>query len=439
MTLRRLLIVSVMLAVLVPLSAWAEQTQDPNDPWYEADPDTAGNGLLELLYNMGLVPADLYGGMMDTHSRQIYFGIRPTGSILVDYTPWNQMKYDEVMAYPGSPQDERGFRIRKAEFGFAGRAFYNWLSFKVTGYGAPDSTGRYALGLEEAWARVAWTPMALRGSAYQPTIGGTIGAMKIPFSRQNQTSTYALQLINRAMVIDQMPIQYDIGATFDAGFNYDFDMVNLTLRGGAFNGRGNRVYATDNNDNLMYTGRVQLDLLNPMRPGEGDLQPEFYPNRYLARYPETNGPQLSLGGSYLQNNDLSQVVKAWGADAEFRFYGFSLLGEVISTRYEPILSENMSADQFVDNWETFGWYVQGGYYIKWVGLELVGRYEEYKMDLLTDVMPKRRLAATTVGLNWHIASRHRAKLMLDYTRRTELEGMPEIDNDSVTAQFGLAF
>jgi hypothetical protein len=421
------------------LAAVAGAVNTTNDPWYEQDPDMSAMDLLELLRAEGVINQEQFMDLEKLYAKPAFYGIRPTGSLLVAYTPYNQMKPEETIDYPGSPADERNFRLRKLSFGLVGRAYYDWLTFKLTGDVSADDNGEYAFGPDEAYVRFRYVPETLRGSLFEPAHGMTAGVMKIPFSRQNLVSTHQLQLINRAMVIDEMPIRYDVGATFDLDYSIYFDWARLMINAGAFNGRGDHVYAADNNQNLMYAGRLRVDLINPMRPGEGDLRPRYWPNVYLARAPETGGPSLSLGGSLLQNNDLSQVAKAWGADAEFRWYGFSVSAEAIGTKYEQDLGQNLVDNQYAQDWETFGWFVQGGAFVwpRWV--ELAGRYEEYRMDLVDQTLPERKLATATAGVNVHLAGKHGLKVMANYNWRAELKGLPEMDNDSVTVQAGLAF
>ena len=264
--------------------------------------------------------------------------------------------------------------------------------------------------------------------------------MKIPFSRQNLVGTNQLQMIERAMVVDEMPIHFDAGATIDLDYQVCSDQARFLLRAGAFNGRGDKVYAADNNDNLMYVGRLRVDLINPPSPGEGDRPPVSFPKAALAEKAGPGGPSLSLGASFLQNNDVDRIVKAWGADAEFRWYGVSISGEMIATKYLLELEENLISDnQYGDDWSTFGWYVQGGVFVwpRWV--ELAARYEEYRLELVDQSASERKLADTTGGLNFHFISEHALKLMANYVWRAELKSLPDMDNDSFSLQAGFMF
>ncbi len=415
---RQILIAALAVFILTPVYAAADEGSS-----------RTGNGgmeLAELLHDKSVIDDKAYAELKEAHAENPLYGISPAGSLLLGYTLWNEMPYDEVISYPGSPHDQRGFHMRKAELGLKGRAYYDWLRFKILAVAEPNEDGQVEFGVDTAYVEAFWS--------YAPCDnlkmghGFTLGGMKLPFSRQNLNSTAKLQLINRAMVVEETPIEYDLGATLDADYNYANDLARLKIRLGAFNGNSDGDYGPDNNDNLQYTARARLDLIDAMSAGEGDL--------------ETAGdkkPRLSLGYSFLQNNDIDRIVKAWGVDAEVRGYGFSALAEYIATRFEPDLAETMTASQYAEDWETDGWFVQGGYYIRWIKVEPAVRYEEYNLDLLSDVMPRRRLAATTYGLNWHIANPHHAKLQANYTQRAELEGMPEEDNDSFYLQAALSF
>jgi hypothetical protein len=436
------IIVPVLVALLALAAAPALAFQlIPDSASYDAkedDPVTPNLDMLTWLYAQGLITETQFADGKKALGGKDYFGLRPTGSVVASVTPYTQMKYDEVVSYPGSPDDERGFRLAKASLGFLGKIYFDWLTFKVTSAIEPTADGKYAFGLEYAYLRGRYTPKSLVGGVFVPSHGLVAGAMKVPFSRQNMTSTEQLQFINRAMVVEEMPIRYDVGAVLEGDYNIARDIADLTWSFGVFNGRGDKVYGVDNNDALMYALRTRLDLIGPMRPGEGDPMSRYYPGQALSTG-DPVGPRLSLGFSWLQNNDLDRVVKAWGVDGEFRWSGLSLQGEYLFTRYEPDLGETLVGDQYARNWETSGWYLQGGLFVVPRHLELAARYDEYSLDLLDDLSPKRKLVATTVGINYHFASKHRLKLMADYVFRNEIEGMPHLNNDTATIQASLQF
>ena len=405
----------------------------------EGDPSTPTLDALTWMHDQGIITDEQFENGKKTLGTRDYLGLRPTGSLMASYTFLNQTKFDETISYPGSPTPYRDFMLRKASIGFTGKAYFDWLTFKVTASAEPNADGKYNFGLEYGWLKGTYVPKSLVGSAFVPTHALSLGAMKIPFSRQNITATEQLQFIDRAMVVDQMPIRYDVGAALEGDYNIAHDIADIHWTFGAFNGRGDKIFAADNNNNLMYLARARVDLLHPMRPGEGDPMSKYYPGQAVAAGQDSVGPRISLGASWLQNNDIDRLVKAWGVDGEFRWSGLSVQGEYIFTRYVPDLSGTLSNDQYSRHWETSGWYVQGGFFVVPRHLELAARYDEFTEDLLDSLSPKRKLADTTLGINYHFASNHHLKLMANYVIRKELKGMPNLNNDSASIQASLAF
>lgn len=435
----------VMLAVTAAAAAQVIPDLWPVDESEVEDSGVEGDvAILDILREKGLLDEQAYQDAVAKMARHRLYALHPEGTLAVGFTPYNEMKYDEVVTYPGSPDEERNFWVNKSELGLTGRVLFPWLTCKMSVEGDSRSDGQLGLRLDQAYMRGLWTPKALEKGSFVPKWGATLGAQKIPFSRQSLKSTGELQFINRSMVVSEMPIRYDLGATAHQDYRLKLgadrrEWVKLTLDGGAYNGQGDHVYVNDNNDNMMYAGRAQLDLISPMRSGEGDTMPRYWPSKELAKSAETVLPQVSLGASLLQNNDLDRIVKALGYDIEFRYSGLSLQAEYIVTRYEPDFEGNIADDQFAEDWETWGWYVQGGLFVIPRHLELAARYEKYELDLLTDVEDTRELTATTYGVNFHVASHHNLKFQFDYTDRGELAGMPELDNNTFSMQGVLNF
>lgn len=429
----------VFVVLLVGLLAALPLIAEQDGPLKGQDPAAQDAELLDALQDAGALTEAQVQATKKSWKDDLASALKPTADVIVAYTPWNEMKYDEVISYPGSPDKERGFAIREASFGLDGRIYYDWLRFRITASAEQQDDGELAFGLEYAYIKTVFTPKKFRGTSFEPTHGFTLGAMKVPFSRQLLTSESKLQFINRAMVLDELGSYRDIGLTFDASYFVADGLFNVYLNGGAFNGQGHRVYAADNNDDLLYAARLRFDLLSPMKSGEGDTRASFLTEKGLNKQLSIHGPQLSIGGSFRQNNDIDRMVRSWGGDAEFRWMGISVSGEYVWTRYEPDLAEDVTGDAIADEWETEGWYVQGGFFVWPKHLEVAARYEKYTLDLLTDIADERVLANTTVGINFHVARGHGLKLMANWIQRAELEGLPELDNDSVTIQASAQF
>ena len=420
------LIAAALLSVLsIPAGAGAEWPE-------EEDPALQNAEVIDVLRDVGVLDAEEHREARKRLSRRLSTAIRPTVEFIGTYTALNEMPPDQIITFPGSSEKERGFAIRKTAFGLQGRLFYEWLRFKVTASAEQKPDGTLEFGLENAYLDASFTPESRKGTNFVHTHGLTFGAMKVPVTRQILTKEPMLQFINRAVVVDEIEIYRDVGATLNARYCFGGDRAVIQVRGGAFSGQGHRVYSPDNNDSLMYVARVRVDLLSPMAPGEGDPRPASVLRQLLGGDLSLEEPQLSLGGTFLQNNDIDRRVRTWGLDGEVRWMGLSLQGAYLRNNFRPDPSQDITDPILAEEWETWGWYLQGGIFV-WPRLvELAARYEEYTTDLLNQLIPERKIAHTTLGLNVHLAGRHRLKAMVNYVRRDERHGLPQIDDDTVT-------
>ncbi|MCZ7582057.1 MAG: hypothetical protein M5R36_01295 [Deltaproteobacteria bacterium] len=271
--------VSILTVAMLLIAAPASAQLFP-DIWPLSDdedahhPAMADLELLETLCTKGVLDEATCDETRRKMARSRLSGLHPRGELAVAYTADNQTQADEVVSYPGSPVDERGFRLTKASLGVEGSVYFPWLKTKWVAEARERDDGHYELELEYGQISVLCGPPAWQSETFSLAWNTTLGAMKIPFSRQSLTSTTQLQFIRRAMVVEEMPTRYDIGAQFDQEYALSSrvsgrEIVKIDLNAGAFNGRGDRVYGPDNNDNLMYVGRARLDLIAPMRSGKG--------------------------------------------------------------------------------------------------------------------------------------------------------------------------
>jgi len=407
--------------------------------WSEQDPAYQNEHLLDVLRDVGVLDEEAYERAKQKLSPRLRTALRPCVELIGTYTFFNDMPEDEVLQYPGSPDKERGFALRKASFGLQGRIFYDWLGMKLTASAEQQKDGTLAFGLENAFLQARFRPEAWTRPGFVPEFGAHLGAMKIPFSRQNLASEPQMQFINRAVVVEEIDIRRDLGATLDAGVALGDETVAVRLRAGAFNGQGYRVYAADNNSKPMVVVRAVVDLLGPMAAGEGDLSQSILLGALRDADFRMHKPRVSLGASFLQNNDIDRTVRAWGVEAEVRWMGLSLLGEYIATEYDYDLTVDTVGDVRTRRWNTDGWYLQGGLFVWPRRVELVCRYEEYRIDLLNQTSDEARIALLTGGVNVHLTRKNNLKLMANYIHRSEKKGFPQMDNDSMTVGLSLLF
>jgi hypothetical protein len=404
----------------------------------EEDPAHQHDDVLDVLHEVGVLDDEAHAEAQKKLDQKLSTSIRPTVEFRTTYTPMNETPEDEVVEYPGGPERERGFAVREVDFGFHGRLFYPWLTFKLTAGAEQEQDGELDFGLEEAYLRSFWSPSYLRTEDFGASFGLHLGAMKIPFTRQLLSKEPSMQFINRAVVMDEVEIYRDIGGTLDTRFESADRFATLTIRGGAFNGRGQRSFDADNNDGLLYVARARLDLIAPMSPGEGDLRPDNVLWGLIDNTFSLDEPLVSFGASFLQNNDVDRTVRSWGVDGEIRWMGLSIQGEYLFTD-DDFQDNDITPDPNFDSKETSGWYIQGGFFLWPRILEVALRYEEYTRDVPSSVEGEQTFGLTTVGLNVHFASRHRLMYLINYIHRAELEGLPELDNDSVTMMVSLYF
>lgn len=342
--------------------------------------------------------------------------IRPVLEARISYSPYNAADFQSVVDYPGGPNRERNFALRDANFGFEGTLNDALLDFEVSAGSETRSDGRINFGLENAFIR----------GGYRYRLGGStdvayairVGAMKIPFSRQSLTSEYKLQFMDRAVVIEEMPIRRDIGLSLDGEYTFSGGTW-LELRAGVYNGRGHRSFAPDDNDGPMAVGRVRLDLVERMPAGEGDARPRDERSTWL----------VSLGTSVLYNSGLDRDTFAYGGDLELRGGGFSLLGEYVQHDFDPNVSVVVGNVPVSQEWTTRGYTVQAGQYILPERLELAARWQCYNVEVPANVAGKQRYGAAS-GVLTVLIFGHHLKVGAEYTSRVELEGVPDQDNDT---------
>jgi len=252
---------------------------------------------------------------------------------------------DETVTLPGTggPGDSRGsFRIRRAKTKFEGWIWRQNLTYELQmNWPAVSGSNPGAL-LEDA--SFAWDP-AGRG-----TFRVVAGQFKVPFGRQELTSSGNQQFVDRSLVSNEYARGRDTGLAVQGVLFGN----KLEYRAGFFNGNGLTRSANDNgtfqyNARLMWqpTGSqnlVQRAWVSGPLYSEGDFE-------------STDTPIYALGLNFERNdfhrttaeNDLRSTVV--GLDGIFKFRGFSGTGELFWRSRDPEEGDRFNAD---------GWYVQAG-------------------------------------------------------------------------------
>jgi phosphate-selective porin OprO/OprP len=360
--------------------------------------------------------------------------------------------------------ESSSFRIRRFKTFVSGNAFYPWLKYKTqvnwTGFNEPD-TRQNTPDLEDAIADFA----------YFPAVSFQIGQYKVPFDRQELTSSGAQQFVDRAITNGRFTFARDQGVLVHGLFGPEKEEW-LEYGVGVFNGNGRNRTNNDNPDHLG-VGRIYWTPMGPFKYSESDTD-------------NTPRPAVALGAAYAFNpvtstssssvpitttvpdpSDPSQTIDvATGrtlatatetdadihrltADVHFKWRGLSMLGdyffesrddktpEIVRTEVNSAgktVSTTRSAGAPMGVTQTHGFLVQAGYFLIPKRVEVAGRYAMFNPEGTDNRQEEVRGA-----LNWYIRA-HYLKLQTDFGAVTrQVRGASDPSDFEARAQFQLIF
>lgn len=262
---------------------------------------------------------------------------------------------------PGTlePGDSRGsFRIRRAKTRLEGWVWRKELMFELAvGWAGADSGNSASTfsGLEDA--RVIWD------ASGNGRFRVTFGQFKVPFGRQELTSSEALQFCDRSILSGEFTFSRDAGVT--VGGRLAAGRVRYDA--GIFNGNGRN---KPNNDNgkYQYDARVAFEPLGAVLDVEGD--PDHSPKPVLSL-----GLDMEDNSQFGATNANDLATRTLGADVVLKYRGFAAMAEYFSRRRTPEQGAQFHAN---------GYHLQAGYYVVKDKLELAFRYASFDP---TDVVP----------------------------------------------------
>lgn len=318
--------------------------------------------------------------------------------------------------------DTSSFRVRRMKTVFEGHAFYPSLNYKiqVNWAGSPR--------LEDAY--LWWKP--------RPYFGIEGGQYKVPFNRQQLTSSGAQQFVDRAITDDFFTFERDQGVTLTGnwlGPQHDL----LEWNAGIFNGNGINRASNENSDHL---GVARL-LFMPL--GKFDYYVESDVN-------DTPAPRFGIGGAGAWNSqadstatekarvfDSGRLGSFFGkdikgrfdvaqatVDAHFKWRGLSALGDYYWAEADPNVGLSKSAE---------GYNFQVGYFVLPKRLEAAFRYAFIDRDLDT----RHGLREVGGALGYFFLA-HNLKIQADVRDlHDETPGSPDRDTMEYRAQFQAIF
>ena len=320
---------------------------------------------------------------------------QPVALVQVWATAWDQDR--DAQADPagyGDPEDDPGFKIRRARIGATGDLGHG-LSYKVV-FGAASPY--------DAWSS-SDTDIGLVDGSFGYTNGDfdvAVGQQKVPYSREQLISASQLVYTERAVVTEHMVPGRETGLV--AGYTWK----GLGLLAGVFNGSGSFL----GDDNLGLLSAARLSYTNS-EAGED-----------MTTWGEVDGLVFGVAGNGFYNDDLSTSTMSAGGDAIVRIAGLSALVEAHFATIKPTSTDVAPADVLAGTARS-GMTGQLGYSIG--AFENALRFSMY--DDNGEAEDNGDIWELYGGTTVHLADDH-ARLGLGYVHRHELAGQ-SLPNDTI--------
>jgi hypothetical protein len=330
-----------------------------------------------------------------------------------------QVRYARFDASSPSVEDRGTFNVRRAKTAIEGKAGdwkfklqANWVgagyltaaSLSTSG-DTPSLTTTSRRGPELEDAEIWW--------ARNPMATIWVGQGKVPFGRQEYTSSGKLQFVDRWIG----NALYAPGR--DQGLRLEGTNASKTFEysAGIYNGIARNINANDN-DEYLYAGRIAW-----MPFGEYKFEE--------SSHDSPDSPKLVLGLAALDNTTTSSGVDTdvfrLGYELGFKWRGLNFLGEFYDEEAERPGSE-FSND---------GWYAQVGYLFPNQKLEIAARLANIDREQSFSVSNLgssiRELDESGIAVSWYL-NRHVNKIQADWITLEDEDSGAELDELRVQLQ-----
>jgi TolA-binding protein len=323
----------------------------------------------------------------------------------------------------GDKNTATDFNVRRFRIYWEGHAFRPWYNYVFQL--SADNNGSVAL--RDAYFDAAYNTMLF------PRLGQT----KVPFNREELTSSSELQFADRSITNDQFKYGRDRGVGL-----YGLLANMVTYGFGVYNGDG--LNGTSKDSNLLYVGRIQFNpCCGKLKYGSTGSFPiggayKLEPMNFTEREPilafgvaGATLPGLNIAQKTPDNSELTARMNELGlqyadvssitADVNFKYQIFSMTGEYDGRWIQPN-GANSDATLPASSLGTVydqGFDVQAGIFLLPHVLELAGRYAYIDFDNVQSLIPDERLPnhewAVTPGINYYITHDNRWKINFDYS------------------------
>ena len=317
----------------------------------------------------------------------------------------NRIQIRFTQELPEEGDDVGSFRIRRAKTKFEGWVYTKDLTYEVQ-LNWPDT----ANPLEDVAINYDFT----KGKKF---FMFKAGQFKVPFGRQELTSSGNQQFVDRSLVSNRFARGRDIGVqVWGTPLNSKIDW-----RVGLFNGNGRTVSRNDN-DEYQMNARLTFQPFGDVKYSEGDFEATDRPLFAISGQYESNERPTAAAGTTPAVNTDKEIV---GADAVFKFKGFSLYGEWFDASNDR--------DAGLSDFDDSGFVAQAGYFVVPQKLELAARWAEIdpNNDRDEDEQEERGVA---LG---YFFNKHAHKLQADYRQVENIA--TDVTNDEFRLQYQLVF
>ena len=308
---------------------------------------------------------------------------------------------------PANDPDRGTFQIRRMRTKFDGWAYTKDLTYELQ-FDTAVNTGNL---LQDANINYDFT----HGKKFFML---KAGQYKVPFGRQELTSSGSQQFVDRSVVSGTFARGRDIGVQIWGTPKNSL----IDWRVGIFNGNGRTVTRNDNDD-LQLNARLQYQPFGDVKYSESDFEATSKPLLAVAvDYEASERPVAAAGSTPAHANDQTIV----GLDVAFKFKGFSLFGESFQRENDRSLAT-------LADFDDSGTVLQAGYFVLPQKLEVALRLGEF--DPNDDVDDNEREER---GLAFgYFFNKHNHKLQADY-REIENKSARTTDKE-VRLQYQLIF
>jgi hypothetical protein len=245
------------------------------------------------------------------------------------------------------------------------------------------------------------------------------GQFKVPFGRQELTSSGSQQFVDRSIVTNEFALGRDTGLQVWG------EILNGTIewRTGMFNGNG-RNRSSNDNDKFQFNARVTWQPLGDVKYSESDFESSSRPLFAVAAQYEANNLQD------LDPNTDAIDREVFGGDVVFKFKGVSVFGEYFRRVSEP---------EIAVDFETRGWATQVGWFVYRRHVEVALRFATLEFAGAPSSLVSAKNSDRNergVALNWFL-NKHALKLQADL-RRIENE-VTDLADDEARLQMQFIF